>query len=202
MSGTRKGFGDRLAALDHVTPTLKEKHDMELQAMFEKPVRGFLKWSFVLATVMGFGFTVLFGTVAVMAPAGFPLLGRLGFVAGAVFGVAWGVLGITVLRRGTVNMRSYPQAAAGIGWGFTVIMMTVFMVLAAQHPDRVAGVRMVVSGLAFLLMAAVFMVSARIEKSELKIREKLLEIEYRLAELGEPSEPGEPGREGPGARGQ
>lgn len=46
-------------------------------------------------------------------------------------------------------------------------------------------IRMLVSLLFFLVMAALFMVRAFVQRSELNTREKLLEIEYRLAELAE-----------------
>jgi hypothetical protein len=44
---------------------------------------------------------------------------------------------------------------------------------------------MIITGLAFLVMGAVFVLRWLIMRSELATREKLLEIEYRLAELAE-----------------
>lgn len=76
-----------------------------------------------------------------------------------------------------------------MGWGFTVLVVTVAMVCA---PENVVGTRMVLSGLVFLVMAAAFLIRHVIEQSELKTREKLLEIEYRLAELADRMEPERP----------
>jgi len=44
---------------------------------------------------------------------------------------------------------------------------------------------MILGGLVFLVMGLAFLMRHFIEQSELKTRERLLEIEYRLAELAE-----------------
>jgi hypothetical protein len=135
-----------------------------------------------VSAIAGLGFAVLFGTVAVIAPSGFPLWGRVGFGAGALFGVGWLVLGFRVFRRGTLNLKIDTGAAATMAWALPVVLLTLFMVSA---PEGVIGLRMIVSGLAFLIMGAVFLIRHVIEQSELKTHERLLEIEYRLAELTE-----------------
>jgi hypothetical protein len=44
---------------------------------------------------------------------------------------------------------------------------------------------MVLNGLVFLVIAALFMIANRVDQAQLKTREKLLEIEYRLAVMSE-----------------
>ena len=131
---------------------------------------------------MGVGFTGLFGTLAVVAPAGFPWWGRLIFAAGALFGIGWAILAIRIFRRGSLNLKTDTGAATGMAWGLPILMLTVSMVYA---PDSIMGLRMIVCGLVFLVMGAAFLMRHVVELSELKTREKLLEIEYRLAELSE-----------------
>ena len=48
---------------------------------------------------------------------------------------------------------------------------------------------MILCGLVFLVMGAMFLIRHVVELSELKTREKLLEIECRLAELAESLKP-------------
>jgi hypothetical protein len=79
---------------------------------------------------------------------------------------------------------------AGFAWGFPVFMITMFMVWA---PNNLVGLRMIISGVVFLLAGAVFLLSGVIKQSELKTRENLLQIEYRLAELAEAMKSGGPG---------
>ena len=74
-----------------------------------------------------------------------------------------------------------------MAWGLPVILVSLFMVSA---PDTIIGLRMIVAGLVFLVMGLAFLLRHAIEQSELKTREKLLEIECRLAEVVVTTRPG------------
>lgn len=139
--------------------------------------------------MIGFAVTGLFGTLAVMVPAGFPWYGRLMFALGVPFGIGWAVLGIRVFRRGSIDLKVDTHAYYGMAWGLPVMMTTLALVGA---PEGIVGVRMIVSCLAFLVGGAVFLLRGVVEQSELKTREKLLEIEYRLAELTTALKPEKP----------
>ena len=152
--------------------------------MLEKKLTGARRWVYIFWTVLGIGFTILFGTVAIIARE-LPLLGRLVFAVGAVFGLAWACLAGSILKRGVFDLKAHPKAMAGLSWGVVVIMVTLFMLIRGKLPDAIKGVQMVVNSLVFLMMAAVFMIFARINQAELNTREKLLEIELRLAEIAE-----------------
>ena len=186
MNKAQRQYPERLLEMEQITPALKEKYDMELQTMIEQPIKGVRKLPWIIATAGGVGFMLLFGTVAIIAPAEFPLLGRLTFAAGAVFGLAWTILGIVILRRGSMNLKTHAPAAAGMGWGLTIIVATfALLTMGNEARESLVGVRMCLAALIFLVPAATFMIHSRIQQSELRTREKLLEIEYRLAELSE-----------------
>lgn len=185
MVPTEKKFGQKLAGMEQATAALKEKYDREIRAMTEQKLTKAMKAAWVGTGILGLGFLGLFGTVAVIAPAEFPLLGRVGFGVGAAFGLAWAGFCLSIVRRGSFDRRKVAVAGAGMAWGAAVIMTTLMLLLSAQHPDKVVGTQIVVVSLVFLVMAAVFMIGARVQTAELNTREKLLEIEYRLAELSE-----------------
>jgi len=185
MGPTEKKFGQKLAGMEHTTAALKEKFDREIRAMAEQKLTKARMAAWVASGILGLGFLAVFGTVAVIAPAEFPLLGRLAFGVGAAFGLAWAAFCLSIIRRGSFDRRKLSVTVGGIGWGAAVIMTTLMLLLSAQHPDKIVGTRIVVVCLVFLVMAAVFMILARVEMAELNTREKLLEIEYRLAELSE-----------------
>ncbi len=185
MNNARKEFRDRLVAMEQITPSLKERYQKEIRAMFEKKLTRPMKLAWIGSGILGMGFVVLFGTVAIIVPEEFPMLGRLMFVAGAVFGLAWAALAAVIVRRGSINLKSHGKAAVGITWCFLVLLTTVILVLAGKHPDRIVGVYMICAVLPFLIMGAVFMIQYRIQEAELKTREKLLEIELRMVELAE-----------------
>ncbi len=158
------------------------------KAMVEKKLTGLRKLSTVVSLVMGLGFFVLFGTLAVIVPKEFPMWGRAIWAIGSVFGLTFAGLAVLVLKKGTVNLKTDDMAMAGLGWGLIVIMATITLVFSGQLPDRSIAIKMLVSLLIFEVAAAVGLLKAIIERSEVKTREKLLKIEYHLAEISEKME--------------
>jgi hypothetical protein len=154
--------------------------------MFDKKRSGMRRWVWPGSAIMGLGFAVLFGTLAIILPAEFPWPGRLIFAARALFGIGFGLLGLKVFRRGAIDLKFDSWAYSGMAWGLPVLVVTVAMVAA---PDNIVGLRMILSGLVFLVGGAVFLIRHVVEQSELKTRERLLEIEYRLVELTERLKP-------------
>ncbi len=181
-------FRERLLKMERVTPALKERYEKEMQAMLEKPLTGVCRWTSLIWTFMGLGAAILGGTVAIIAPAPFPLAGRIGLAAGALLGIGFTILGLRIVRRGSINLRTDTVAYAALAWILPVVLVTLLMVSA---PDSIVGLRMIICGLVFLVMGAMFLLRHVIELSELKTHEKLLAIEYRLAELAETAKPGE-----------
>ena len=185
MNNAGKTFRDRLVNMEQVTPELRDKYRREVKALFEKRLTTFGKLTWIAAGIGGAGFLVLFGTAAVLASAEFPIIGRLMFIAGAAFGLAWIGLAAVILKRGSYHRVAHSRAAAGLGWGVAVICATGALLMSNVLPDRIVGVKVLCVSLIFLVPAAMFMLQSRIEESGLRTREKLLEIELRVAELAE-----------------
>jgi len=185
MNEPQKTFSDKLLEIEKTNDSYKEKYDKEIKEMFEKKLTGLQKWGQVLGLAMGLGFFFLFGTLAIIVPKEFPLWGRAIWILGAVFGLLSAVLSVCVLKKGTINLKTDDMAAAGLGWAFIVIVATLVLVFSGKLPEPITGVRMLVSILIFEVMAAAGLLKAIIQRSEVNTREKLLEIEYRLAELAE-----------------
>ena len=96
-------------------------------------------------------------------------------------GIGWALLGLEVFRRGALDLKF--DTAVANGWrAGRGMMVTLWMVFA---PNNIVGLRMILSGLVFLVTGEMFLIRHIIEQSELKTREKLLEVEYRLAELAD-----------------
>jgi hypothetical protein len=168
--------------MERVTPSLKERYDQEIHSMLEKKLTTVGRVIWLISTVVGIGFAAAFGGLAAFLPTDLPWQGRLGFAGGALFGIGWAWLGVRILRRGSIQFRTDEGMVAAMPWAWPVFLLTIFMVWA---PNNLMGLRMILMGLAFLLMGGVFLTAAIIRQSELRSREKLLEIEYRLAELTE-----------------
>jgi len=182
MNSTDRGFRERLLGMEQATPALKERYDKEIHAMLEERLTGVGRRSWLGWAVMGIGFAVLFGTMAVIPPEEFPLFARVGFAVGALFGVGWAILAIRVFRRGSFDLRKDTFALVAWAGVFVIFTATLFLVFA---PESISGLRMMVSSLVYLVGGVAFLLWMVVQQAELNIREKLLEIEYRLAELAE-----------------
>ena len=185
MNKSNKTFRDKLLEIEKPNPALKEKYEREVQAMVEKKITGVTKLAHICSLVMGLGFLALFGTVAIMAPKEFPLWGRSIFALGAIFGFIIIAFEAWLLKRGTIDLKKDEVAMAGLGWGFVVIVTTIVLVFSGKLPDPLIGIRMVVYLLFFEIAAGFMLNKAFMQRSELNTREKLLEIEHRLAEISE-----------------
>lgn len=168
---------------ESVTPSFRENYQREVRAMLEKPLKIRQRVACALSMVLGLYFFIQFGYAAI-AFGELPVTSRLGFALGSVFGLVWCCATIRILRRGAINIRTDPTFTTGIMWVFLVLMMVIFLHQGMEAEDAAAGARTIVYGLVFLLMGCVFMIRNFVEQSENRMREELLEIKLRLAELG------------------
>jgi RNA polymerase sigma-70 factor (ECF subfamily) len=175
---------DRLCGLEPQTPLLRERYLKEIQAMLERKLRLGEKLFVAVVSVVALGQAAYLAVLAGIHGE-LPVLARVGLAGGALFSVAFAVLGARTLRRGTWELRIQPAAIAGLVWVFAVLLETCFLVLAPQFPDHFLATVALFSGLVLLVGAGVMLVNARVEQAELRTREALLRLEYRLAELSE-----------------
>jgi len=185
MNDSDKRFRDKLLDTEKQNPTYKEEYEKEVFAMVEEKLTGTKKWQIIGFLVMSLGLGIFFGTLAVIVPKGFPLWGRFLFAVGALFGLAFVILYVRILKKGSIDVKKDKLDLAWTGWGLIVIIGTVTLVVSGRLSDPVVGILMLAWVLFFEVAAAAMLLRAFIERSEVNTREKLLEIEYRLADLAE-----------------
>ena len=181
-------FSDRLLAMERANPDFREKYERGVKAMLEKrltPVQKFVTGFMAVVCLAMFAF---FTYAVLVITAGLPVLIRASFGVGALFSLAFLIFLVKIVLSGKMNLRTQPNTMTGLVWVFLVIMQTIFMTIGGKHPESVSSVFMVLYGLSFLVLGVAFLVTHRIEQSELNVKEKLLGIELRLAELCEKSE--------------
>jgi membrane associated rhomboid family serine protease len=184
-------FRERLLELEQVTPALKERYNKKVQAMLEKRLTGTDRKVWLGGTVMSVVFAVLLGALAIIPPAEeVPLPARIPVAVGVLFSVGFAIFGLRVLWRGSMDLKFDTSVIIGMVWGLAVLVVIMFTVMSLLVPDRIVGLWMMIFGLVVLVVGAVFLIRHVIEQSELKTHEKLLEIEYRIAELAETAKPG------------
>jgi hypothetical protein len=179
-----KDFAQRLVAAQHVDSTLRQQYEREVKTMLEKKLTLATKTLHWFVGLLSAAMAVSFAVVAIIGKV-LPWEARLGFAVGTLFASAWTFLMIRTIRRGTINLRFDEEAQAGFSWGFVVILVTLFMLIGGRLPDKLTGISMVVNGLVFLIGAAVFLLSHVINESRMKLEERLLETQLKIAELAE-----------------
>jgi hypothetical protein len=180
----RSSFRERLLDAESVTPALRERYEREVHMLLEKKLTAPWKWGIIALTICALAQAAFF-VYATLIFKGLPVLAKIGFGVGVLFSLAFAVLFVNVLMRGSYNIRTHANAMTGITWVFLVIMITLFMLLAGSVSDPAKGLSMVLNGLVFLIFGVVFLLSNTIQQTHLRTQEKLLEIELRIAELAE-----------------
>ena len=177
-------FADQLIAAQHIEPTLRQRYEQEMKAMLEQPLNKTRKTSFILSAVISAVMMVML-TIAALSSHRAPIGVRIGIGLGAVYAAGWLVLTIRILRRGAVHARKDSPAMSALPWVFAVALMTLMLLMTGQRADSVRSVWMVLFSLTFLLMASMFLIQQSISDARLKVEERLLEVQLRIAELAE-----------------
>ena len=184
MNREETKLSERLLAVEPLSPESSQKLQQELHAMFIRrlnlPSRIFMS----VVGVAAFSSAMVCGFLAV-TEANLPTLARVGLAVGTLFGLAWAALAARIVRRGVMDLKFDNRLIAAMVWVFTILMMMFFLAVGMSAEDRLLGVMLILNGLVFLIGAAVHFLTFRIEQAELSTREKLLELELRLAELCE-----------------
>ena len=189
---------DRLLELERITPELEAKYHDEMKTVYERRLTPVSRIAYVVSLLMGIGFFILFSTVAIAVTwlePGFPILGRLIFAGGALFGLAFAIFSAVILRKGSVNLagwrnvtlkqfRTIHPAAFGLTWAFCVLITVACQVMGSQMADTARGNQMILGGvIAMVLFGIPLMILSSATESELLLREKFLQLELHLAEL-------------------
>ena len=168
---------EHLLAQDPETPALRADYERKLNAMLEVPLSPVRRTSTWLVLIAAAGMAVLFA--ALLLTESVPWKTRSAFVVGLAFAGLWVAYAVRILRRGTYHRKLDSTTAANMAWVFSIITAVAFALLSRQQDP------FVIFGFLFLLPAAVILLRTTTEQSELRTQERLLELEYKLAQLGE-----------------
>jgi len=183
-SAEARAFRDRLLAAETVDPGSRDTFRKEVQAMFEEKLSEEGRWIYVLGASLGVALAIGFGGLAAMVVDSGLLL-RIGFGVGSAIGAAWAIVLGWIAAKGTVNQRTHPFVITGLAWAMLVLMVGLFLIRAGQLANPTQVIMIVVVALFALGAGALVLVLNRVDQIDLRTREKMLELEYRLAELRE-----------------
>lgn len=204
MNDSKKQFVEQLLTADRPSPDLRKHYEKEIHAMLEKSISPRQRGLCVVAAVL-FGLLGVFwsltglgslATAVSRKDASLELLPAFLIIALCVLGTGLALLLVAGMLfraywKGAFNQRNYRGWAAGTGVIYTGLLGSLFLLLCRYLPEMLRD-SVQVFALVLLLYAAVAWVRHRIAQAEMRTAEKLLEIELRLAEIGEHTKAGPP----------
>jgi hypothetical protein len=205
MNDSKKQFVEQLLAADRPSPDLRRHYEKEIHAMLEKTIgprqRRLCLVAAVLLGLLGVYWSLLgLGALATTAVGRkdlplellptFLILEFCILVTGLALLLVAGML-LRAYWKGVFNQRNYRGWAAGAGVSYAGLLGCLFLLLCRYLPEMLRD-SVQVFALVLLLYAAVAWVRQRIAQAEMRTAEKLLEIELRLAEIGEDTKAGPP----------
>lgn len=191
MSESDKTLRERL--LDMETPNVRPEETCE------KQVRALLNTRLTVAGRIGFAFLALVGLLTaygLSTPASSSrrnmeeeMLYRLPMIFSFLVSVAWTVLTGWAALSGVIRRTHRPWIAAtalALGFVYIVVLMFVFVTPISQEESRaMLGTQFALIGFFLLNTIGLCAVLGVLYRGQFKSQEKLLEIQYRLADLAE-----------------
>jgi hypothetical protein len=177
-------FRDKLLAAEPVSPAVRDQIQQEIQNMLVKKLSTPKRVFMTVVAIADFAAAVLCGSL-VITEAQLPPLARIGLGVGSLFGIAWGAWFVRLLRRGEMNIRDDARWMARMVWCFTLAMVIFMVIVGMTAKDPMKGVLMILQSFVFLIGAAVYWLTHRIEDAELNVTERLLRMELQMAEMRE-----------------
>jgi hypothetical protein len=179
-------FRDQLLAAEPLPPEVRDQLQQEIQNMLIKKLSTPKRVFMTVLAVADFAAAILCGSL-VITEEKLPLLARIGLATGTLFALAWGTWFVRLLRRGEMNLRDDARWMARMVWCFTLLMVIFMVIVGATAEDRMKGVLMILQSFVFLIGAAVYWLTHRIEDAELNVTERLLRMELQMTEMRQKS---------------
>lgn len=185
MNETNDHLKERLMDLDPHDPGLRERYGSTLHAHLDRHLAVPHRARYIVVGLAGLVGSLVCGSLAITEPAPLPAGVRMLLALLAFFGLSWTLLAAWVLARDRGDFIAQRTMAARMAFGFTLISVIALSLVSFLSGKSAVGMPMVLTALALLILAAVLLIDARIERSESAIREQILRVESRLTELAE-----------------
>jgi hypothetical protein len=194
MNEKDKTMRDRLLDVEKPNIANREEYQKRMQAIVSKKLSLLERLGFAALAIVGLLAALPFAELSFskVGP-GMEFVVRIVTIPGLVLALTWAVVTGWIAARGLFNLRTLPPRIAGIGiaLGFfgVVLYLFVFIVPITMHDPTDArsifGIQLSLIAFFFLIIVGLCVVLRILYRIQFQTREKLLEIEYRIAELAE-----------------
>jgi len=191
MNQSNKTFSEKLLEMEKPNITYKEQFEIQLQTSLEKRLNYAWRVGLLLLGVAGLLIAIPCGQMAFSRISReLALFVRIVYLSGMVLALSWAILMGWVAVRGKLNLRLQPAYIAIIGIALFFFFMLDFtgrfvLPLARDENKAIFGTLLVLIGFFFIVTFVLCLILRVLYRAEFKTREKLLEIEYRIAVLAE-----------------
>jgi hypothetical protein len=193
---TEKDTAIRERLLDMEKPGIanREEYQKRMQAIVSRKLSFLERIGFAALAIVGLLAALPFAELSFSkVGSGMEFVVRIVTIPGLVLALTWAVVTGWIAAGGRFNLRTLPPRIAGIGiaLGFfgIVLFMFVFIVpITMQDPTdarSILGIQLSLIAFFFLVIVGLCVVLRLLYRIQFQTREKLLEIEYRIAELAE-----------------
>jgi hypothetical protein len=181
-SGLREG----LLGAEPMSAELERRYRERVRALTERPLTAVQKGNHVFGVVLSLWLVVWF-VVQLVKRGGHPgPVGIAGLVVGLVFSAGWGLLALTLLRRGTESLRVHAVLRVMLIGGFTLALLGLMLYAGVTSADAAKGNQLILYGLAFWTALGIpYCVVHVARQSELRLREDVLRLELWMARIAE-----------------
>jgi hypothetical protein len=166
-------------------PELRDRYQAAVQSHLDDYLARTRKARYVLVGLAGLVGALVCGSLAMTEPDSLPRGVRLLLYLFASFGLAWTAFAGWVLTRGQGEFQAQRAVAARMAVGFTLASVFALAGVSSMSGRPVAGLPLMLVGMAMLIFAAVRYIGGEIDRSESITREHLLRIESRLVALAD-----------------
>jgi hypothetical protein len=190
MSEPRKLFAEALIACEEPHPGQREQYEKELRAMLDNKLSAAQKRTRLISAVVCALLAAFMGHAGIEAfRARTPAFHLPAFIGTYMLLTAAALCAVMMILtvtwwQGVYRRDTHGKLLALIAVVYVGLTGWIFM-LAARFAPELFRDDLTVFGLVLLLYAATAWIRQRVGQAELKTREKLLEIELRLAEIAE-----------------
>jgi len=196
MSRYHYKLREDLISMELVNPELHSHYREEMEKMFTQEIIGIRRFGLWAKDL----FLLLFGS-ALLWNALFnqlislPTLGRWLWGLSGIFTLGIALLELRMVWNKKMDLRKDSKFFALVGSsGMTVIAFSIILVAFLMR-DLQSSVILIPIALLAIIIGILISVDNRVQQAELNTREKLLEIEYRLAALDERLQGGKAGKD-------
>jgi hypothetical protein len=191
MNQSNKTFSDKLLDVEKPSATYKEQFERRVQAVFEKKLNYPSRVGLAVLGIVGLLIAIPCGEIAFSRISSeFDLIVHIVYISGMVLAIAWAILIGWIAVRGRLNLRIQLSRIVTIGIALGFFFMLDFtgrfvLPLAREDHRSIFGTLLVLIGFFFIVIFVLCLILRILYRTEFKTYEKLLKVEYRLAELAE-----------------